>query len=159
MIMLVRTVQHLHDRHFSKDATFSPLRSTSLIGSIRTCSVSKEKYSLSHHTPFGFPEALKSYIQTACHRLMPGEQRSLQKSSNIKRYMAALPGCSPDHSVISQLGKLPGSAHFPDLPGVFLRSEMAPDLLTAPHTWSHFRSCWMIQTSTQFPLILYFISH
>lgn len=119
MIMLVRTVQHLHDRHFSKDATFSPLRSTSLSGSIRTCSVSKEKYSLSHRTPFGFPEALKSYIHTACHRLMPGEQRSLQKSSNIKGTWLLFQGVPQTIASFHSLGNCLGQHIFLTCPECF----------------------------------------
>lgn len=134
----------------SKTLFFSPPISISLNGSVRTCSVSREKHSLPHHTPFGFPEAL-----TASHHLMPGEERSLQKSSHKhQRYTVALPPCSPDHSIISQLGKWAGSAYFPDWPGVLLTSETAPDLLTAPHTRSHFISCWMIDWHTVLPFFI-----
>lgn len=128
------TCQTLQRQYFS-----SPL---SLSGRLRICFVSKEKHSLPHQTSSGFSKALKTSVHAASHHLRPGEQRSLQQDScQHQRYTAALPGCSPDHSVIPQLGKSPGSAHFPDLPWVLLRPEMAPDLHTAPHTSSHLISC------------------
>lgn len=61
----------------------------------------KEKYSLLHHNPLGFPEVLKSSVHAAAsHRLMPGAGRSHKH----QRLLAALPGCSPHHGSFHSLG-------------------------------------------------------
>lgn len=119
-----------------KDAVFLPTKNIQFEWKHNNLfCINRKKYSLPHCMPFGFPKALKSYVYTASHHLMPEEEKSLQKSSyKHQRYIDALPGCSPDHKVTSQLGKLPGSAHFPDLPRGLLRSEMAPDGHSTTHS-------------------------
>lgn len=116
--MLVRTVQHLHVRHFTKDAGFFlPTTTNQLEWKHQNLFCIKEKHSQLHHNPFGFPEALKSYVHPASHHLMPGGGRSHKH----QRFMAALPGCSPDRGSFHSLGN-----------GVSTFSWLAP---SAPQVW------------------------
>lgn len=117
---------------FKRRCFSSPLRTSYLSGSTTTCSVSTEKIFPAPLNAIWFPWSPQE-LSTLPLTTWP-QKKSLQKSSyKHQTYMDALPGCSPDHNITSQLGKLPGSVHSPDLPRGLLRSEMAPDGHSTTH--------------------------
>lgn len=99
--MLVRTVQHLHVRHFTKDAGFffSPLQPTSWSDSTRTCSISRKNTPCS--TKIHLVSLKPSELWPCC--LSPPDARSREITQTSKA-----PGCSPwvfpTPWIISQLG-------------------------------------------------------
>lgn len=107
------TCQTLHKRCW----LFLPTTTNQLEWKHQNLFCIKEKHSQLHHNPFGFPEALKSYVHPASHHLMPGGGRSHKH----QRFMAALPGCSPNRESFHSLGN-----------GVSTFSWLAP---SAPQVW------------------------
>lgn len=101
---------------------FLPITTNQLEWKHQNLFCTKEKHSLLHHNPFGFPEALKSCVQAASQHLMQGGGRSHKH----QRFMAALPGCSPHHGAFHSLGN-----------GLSTFSWLAPSGPTPPQSTTH----------------------